>query len=56
MPYRPRPRGKVERGHRIDQEDFHRMLEGVVIDDEGFINAKLREWEDFYNYSRPLPC
>ena len=29
------------------------MLEGVVIDDAGLFNAKLREWEDFYNYYRP---
>jgi transposase InsO family protein len=29
------------------------MLEGVVIDETGLFNEKLREWEDFYNYHRP---
>ena len=52
-PYRPRLNGKVERSHRVDEEEFYRMLEGVVIDDTGLFNAKLREWEDFYNYNRP---
>jgi transposase InsO family protein len=32
-PATPRLNGKVERSHRIDQEEFYRMLEGVVIDD-----------------------
>jgi hypothetical protein len=27
-PASPRLNGKVERSHRIDQEEFHRMLEG----------------------------
>ena len=31
-PATPRLNGKVERSHRIDQEEFYRMLEGVVID------------------------
>jgi len=52
-PYRPRLNGKVERSHRIDEEEFYRMLEGIVIDDTGLFNAKLREWEDFYNFNRP---
>jgi transposase InsO family protein len=51
--YRPRLNGKVERSHRIDQEEFYRMLEGVVIDDTSLFNEKLNEWEDFYNHSRP---
>jgi transposase InsO family protein len=29
------------------------MLDGVVIDDTELFNDKLREWEDFYNFSRP---
>ena len=29
----PRLNGKVERSHRIDQEEFDRQLQGVVIDD-----------------------
>lgn len=45
--------GKVERSHRIDAEEFYRMLDGVVIDDAGVFNDRLREWEDFYNFNRP---
>jgi transposase InsO family protein len=52
-PATPRLNGKVERSHRIDEEEFYRMLEGVVIDDTGLFNDKLREWEDFYNFNRP---
>jgi transposase InsO family protein len=63
-PRTPRLNGKVERSHRIDAEEFYRLLDGVVIDDaqvfndklrewEDFFNDKLREWEDFYNYHRP---
>ncbi len=32
-PKRPRVNGKVERSHRIDEEEFYRMLKGVIIDD-----------------------
>jgi transposase InsO family protein len=52
-PATPRLNGKVERSHRIDQEEFYRMLEGVVIDDTGLFNTRLKEWEDFYNFHRP---
>ncbi|MFY9782976.1 MAG: integrase core domain-containing protein, partial [Acidimicrobiales bacterium] len=52
-PATPRLNGKVERSHRIDNEEFYRQLEGVVIDDAGLFNDKLREWEDFYNFNRP---
>lgn len=52
-PHRPRLNGKVERSHRIDDEEFYRMLEGIVIDDTKLFNEKLQEWENFYNYSRP---
>lgn len=52
-PRTPRLNGKVERSHRVDEEEFYRMLEGMVIDDAKVFNNKLREWEDFYNYSRP---
>jgi len=52
-PATPRLNGKVERSHRIDQEEFYRMLEGVVIDDTGLFNTLLKEWEDFYNFHRP---
>jgi transposase InsO family protein len=52
-PRTPRLNGKVERSHRIDAEEFHRLLDGVVVDDAQVFNDKLREWEDFYNYHRP---
>ncbi|MFG2339868.1 IS481 family transposase [Streptomyces yangpuensis] len=52
-PASPHLNGKVERSHRIDAEEFYRMLAGVVIDDTGVLNDKLREWEDYYNYHRP---
>jgi hypothetical protein len=40
----PRLNGKVERSHRIDEEEFYRLLEGVVIDDTGLFNERLQEW------------
>ena len=52
-PPTPRLNGKVERSHRIDAEEFYRMLDGVVIDDAQVFNDKLREWEDYDNYHRP---
>jgi Integrase core domain len=52
-PRTPRLNGNVERSHRIDAEEFYRLLEGVVIDDAQVFNDKLQEWEDFYNYHRP---
>jgi transposase InsO family protein len=52
-PRTPRLNGKVERSHRIDAEEFYRLLEGVVIDDAQVFNDRLKEWEDFYNYHRP---
>jgi transposase InsO family protein len=52
-PATPRLNGKVERSHRIDQEEFYRMLDGVVIDDTDLFNDRLQEWETFYNFNRP---
>lgn len=52
-PRTPRLNGKVERSHRIDAEEFYRMLDGVVIDTAEVFNDKLREWEDYYNYDHP---
>ena len=43
----------VERSHRIDAEEFYRLLDGVIIDDTHLFNDKLQEWEDYYNYHRP---
>jgi transposase InsO family protein len=52
-PATPRLNGKVERSHRIDAEEFYRLLDGVIIDDTKLFNDKLQEWEDYYNYHRP---
>jgi transposase InsO family protein len=52
-PATPRLNGKVERSHRIDEEEFYRMLQGVVIDDTELFNDRLQEWETFYNFNRP---
>jgi transposase InsO family protein len=52
-PATPRLNGKVERSHRIDNDEFYRQLKGVVIDDTELFNDKLQEWEDFYNFNRP---
>ena len=41
-PRTPRLNGKVERSHRIDAEEFYRLLEGVVIDDAKLFNDKLQ--------------
>jgi transposase InsO family protein len=52
-PRTPRLNGKAERSHRIDAEEFYRLLDGVIIDDAQVFNDKLQEWEDYYNYHRP---
>ena len=54
QPRTPDLNGKVERSHRIDNEEFYRMLDhGVIVDDVNVFNDKLQEWEDFYNFHRP---
>jgi transposase InsO family protein len=52
-PATPRLNGKVERSHRIDAEEFYRLLDGEVIHDAGIFNDKLKRWEDYYNFQRP---
>ena len=52
-PATPRLNGKVERSHRIDAEEFYQLLEGVVIDESGLFEERLREWEEHYNFTRP---
>ena len=52
-PATPRLNGKVERSHRIDDDEFYRMLEGVVVDNTQLFNVRLQEWEHFYNFERP---
>ena len=43
----------MERSHRIDAEEFYRLLDGAVIDDAKIFNNKLQDWEDYYNFHRP---
>ena len=53
-PRSPHLNGKVERSHRIDDQEFYQLLDqGGVTDDIHLFNDKLREWEDYYNYHRP---
>jgi hypothetical protein len=34
----------ARRSHRIDEEEFYRMVEGAVIDDTELFNDRLKEW------------
>ncbi len=53
-PRTPHLNGKVERSHRVDNEEFYQLLdEQGITDDIHVFNEKLREWEDYYNYHRP---
>src|SRR5215471_3581542 len=53
-PRAPHLNGKVERSHRIDDQEFYQLLDqSGVTDDIHLFNEKLREWEDYYNYHRP---
>ena len=53
-PRTPRLNGKVERSHRVDDQEFYQLLDqGGISDDIHLFNEKLREWEDYYNYHRP---
>ena len=46
----PQLNGTVERSHRSDQEEFHQLLS---YKDNVDLEAKLDEWEHFYNLNRP---
>lgn len=52
-PRTPRLNGKVERSHRIDSEEFYRLLDGEGIDDSRLFAERFQQWEDHYNYERP---
>jgi transposase InsO family protein len=53
-PRAPHLNGKVERSHRIDDQEFYQLLDkDGISDDIHLFNEKLREWEDYYNYHRP---
>jgi transposase InsO family protein len=49
-PSSPQLNGKVERSHRIDDQEFYQLL---TYTDDVDLKAKLAEWENFYNVSRP---
>src|SRR5512134_1160846 len=49
-PQTPQLNGKVERSHRTDQTEFYQLLTYIDAVD---LHAKLKAWEDFYNYDRP---
>jgi hypothetical protein len=49
-PQMPQLNGKVERSHRTDQTEFYQLL---TYKDDVDLNAKLKAWENFYNYDRP---
>jgi transposase InsO family protein len=46
----PQLNGKVERSHRSDQQEFYQLLSYKGDVD---LEAKLAEWENFYNFNRP---
>jgi transposase InsO family protein len=53
-PRTPHLNGKVERSHRVDEQEFYQILDKDGISDNiHLFNDKLREWEDYYNYHRP---
>jgi transposase InsO family protein len=53
-PRTPHLNGKVERSHRVDDQEFYQLLDREdVAEDIHLFNDKLREWEDYYNYQRP---
>ncbi len=46
----PQLNGKVERSHRSDQQEFYQLISYKGDVD---LEAKLVEWERFYNFARP---
>jgi len=53
-PRTPHLNGKVERSHRVDDQEFYQLLDrDGIADDIHLFNDKLKEWEDYYNYQRP---
>lgn len=53
-PHSPHLNGKVERSHRVDDQEFYQLLDqDGITDDIHLANEKLREWENYYNYHRP---
>jgi transposase InsO family protein len=53
-PRSPHLNGKVERSHRVDDQEFYQLLDADGIRNDIYLfNDKLKEWEDYYNYHRP---
>jgi len=53
-PRTPHLNGKVERSHRVDDQEFYQLLDkDGITDDIHLFNTKLRAWEDYYNNHRP---
>ncbi len=53
-PRTPHLNGKVERSHRIDDQEFYQLVDKDGIRENIILfNDKLREWEDYYNFHRP---
>jgi hypothetical protein len=48
----PRLNGKVERSHRIDAEEFYRLLDGVVENDSGLFNLSPASISHTAGYAR----
>jgi len=49
-PRTPKHNGKVERSHKADKMESYQLL---TYKDDADLNAKLAEWEIFYNCARP---
>ena len=49
-PRSPQLNSKVEHSHRSDQEEFYQLLS---YKDDVALEAKLADWERFYNLARP---
>lgn len=49
-PKSPHLNGKVERSHKTDATEFWQLIDYT---DDIDIAAKLKEWENYYNYHRP---
>lgn len=53
-PRTPHLNGKVERSHRVDDQECYQLLDrGDVAENIHLFNDKLREWENYYNDDRP---
>ncbi len=49
-PGSPNLKGKVERSHLTDKQEFYQLLDYT---NDVNLREKIKEWEDFYNFNRP---